>query len=448
MLQALNKRTEFLRVLRHRDFRVYYLGLLASVLAHHGMVAALGWLVFDMTGEPVMLGYVAAAQAVPAIVLNLLAGALADRFDPRRIIIVGEGIATVLMALLATLVLTEVVQVWHIIVIALFTGMAVSFDQPSRRVIWPVLVPRAEFVYAIVLNQSVWNGSRVIAPAFATGIIAVVGAVTGDFRLGAAFAFFAMSGGYALIIVAMLVINMPPLPRATGATVFHDIVDGLTFIAHNRIFLTLMGLSFAIGYFGLSYQYLLPAFAKDVLGRGPEALGFLLSASGLGGVTGLFVVASFAGHRNEARLMATGGSLLGVSVLLLGLTGELGIFPIALFLTYLAGLLFTTFQIGANTLVNLLVPTEYRGRVMGLRGISWSLSPLGALQAGFLAGIVTTPFAIAVGGAAVLVITVGVFSLNRQLRHVNDLVTQAEERDLHAASQAAAAQPGGSAPSG
>ena len=106
MLATLHRRIEFLTILRHRDYRIYYVGLLASVTSHQAMIAAQGWLVYDMTGKPIALGIVAAAQAVPGLVFNLLAGALADRWNPRRIIAISEGAAGVFMLILGTLIVT------------------------------------------------------------------------------------------------------------------------------------------------------------------------------------------------------------------------------------------------------------------------------------------------------------------------------------------------------
>ena len=206
------------------------------------MIAAQGWLVFDITRQPVALGYVGVAQAVPGIVFNLLAGALADRIDPRRMIVFGEGAAALLMALLAALVFTDVVRVWHIIGIAFLVGIATSFDQPARRVVWPALIPRSEYAAGTALNQGVWNGTRVIGPAISTGLIGAIAATTGDARLGAGIAFVMISIGFAVMVVAMGFVHLPTMRRASGATVLHDIKDGLVFVATHRIFLVLMWL--------------------------------------------------------------------------------------------------------------------------------------------------------------------------------------------------------------
>ena len=135
MRDFLARRFEFFVVLRRRDYRRYWLGLVASVTSQQALMAAQGWLLYDITGEVVVLGYVAAAQAVPAIVFNLLAGALADRLDPRRLIVIGEGVATLVIATLATLVLIGRVEVWHVVASAFLIGISTSPDQPARRVV-------------------------------------------------------------------------------------------------------------------------------------------------------------------------------------------------------------------------------------------------------------------------------------------------------------------------
>jgi MFS family permease len=424
---TLRKRTEFLTILRHRDYRIYYLGLLASVTSHQAMMAVQLWLVFDMTGEPTSLGLVATAQALPGIAFNLVAGALADRWNPRRIIAFSESIAGVLMVILGTLVVTELVEVWHIVLTSFLTGIVLAFDSPARRVIWPVLIPRNEFVYAIAMNQGVWNGTRVISPAIGVGIVWLVGAISeGEERLGAGIAHYVVAAGFLYMVLAMVILHMPPLKRSTGATVLHDIRDGLVFTYRNKIFLVLLLMSFAVGYFGLSYQLLMPAFAKDDLHLGPAGLAVLLSASGVGGVIGIAGIASFGNYQNRAWLIGGGATALGLTIILMGVSGWLGLYGFAIVLAGLAGALYSVFQIGANTILNLLVPNEYRGRVMGLRGIMWGLSPLGALQAGFIATWVSTSFAIAVGGAAVIVVTAGAFVLSQELRNIRKLVDELE----------------------
>ncbi|MDE2838041.1 MAG: MFS transporter [Chloroflexota bacterium] len=429
MRSTVSRRFEFLSVLRRRDYRRYWFGLVASVTSHQALLPAQGWLVYDITGEEVALGFVAAAQAVPAIFFNLVAGALADRMDPRRLIVLGEGTVAIIIAGLATLVLIGEVEVWHVVVSSFLIGISTSLDQPARRVVWPALIERRQFMFATALNQSVWNGTRVFAPMVGTAPIAIAGGITGDFHFGAAVALFLIAAGFAGMAIAIVTIRLPDLPRAAGRTVLHDIADGLRFVAAHRIFLLLLMMSFSIGYFGLSYQWLLPAYAEDVLGLGPEGLGLLHTASGIGGLIGIFLSASFGQQQSKAWMLGGGAGLLGLSVLLFGANGQMQWYWLALAMAASNGGLYAVFQTASNTLLNLLVPTEFRGRVMGLRGVMWSLAPLGALQAGFVAQYTSTPFAIALGGGAVIAVTVLAFVFSAQIRGIHRLVEEANARE-------------------
>ncbi len=429
MRSALGRRFEFFTVLRNRDYRKYYIGMLASVTGHQSLLAVKGWLVYDITGEPMALGFVAAAQAIPAVSFNLFTGALADRMDPRKLIMFGESMAAVLTFILATLTLTGLIEVWHILVIAFLTGAAVAFDQPARRALWPLLVPREHFMFAASLSQGIWNGTRVFAPALGTGIIAVAGAMAGDFRLGAAAAFYVACLGFVTMVTTSASIQLGKVARSQGTTLLHDIRDGLAFTYHNKIFLVLLLLGLFIGVFGLSSTHLMPALAKEDLGLGPAGLGFLMSMHGVGGVIGVFAVASFGQYQSRPWLLGGGAALFGVSVALLGLSGHFGWLLGAVMFAALGGVLYTTGQGSANTLRVLRGPAEFRGRVLGLRGIMWTLSPMGALMGGFIATRVNTPFAISFGGLVIVAGTVMLFALSKQLRQIGVLLQQAEGRD-------------------
>jgi len=428
MRSTLGRRFEFFTVLRIRDYRIYYMGMLASVTGHQALLAAKGWLVYDITGEPLALGFVAAAQAIPAVSFNLFTGALADRMDPRKLIMFGESLAAVFTAILAALTLTGLVEVWHIFVIAFLTGGAVAFDQPARRALWPLLVPRDQFMFAASLSQGIWNGTRVFAPAVGVGVVTIVGALTGDYRLGAGVAFLVVCGGFLAMVAASASIHLPEIPRSQGTTVLHDIKDGLAFTYQNKIFLVLLALGLFIGVFGLSSTFLMPALAKDSLGLGPAGLGFLLSMHGVGGVIGVFAVASFGRYQSRPWLLGGGAALFGVSVALLGLSGHFGWFLGVTLFAAMGGVLYTASQVSANTLLILLVPAEFRGRVLGLRGIMWSLSPMGALLGGFIATQVSTPFAISFGGMVIVAGTAVIFAMSRQLRHMHELIAEADAR--------------------
>ena len=353
---AVKNRFEFLSVLSQRNYLKYWIGLVSSVTSHQALITAQGWLVYEITGEELALGLVAATQAIPAIAFNLFGGALADRYDPRKLIMLGSGSAFFIIFLLAILVITELVQIWHIIGSAFFIGIATSLDQPSRRVIWPALIRRDQFIYATALNQGVWNGTRIFAPMLAAAPIAIFGSITGNYQIGAAIALFLIASGFAVMAIIIQTITLPDLKRANGETVLDDIIDGLRFVMSNKIFLVLLGMSFGIGYFGLSYQWLLPAFVVEVLDLGPENLGLLYTVNGAGGLIGIFLAASYGQRFSKAAMLGTGSTILGLSVLAFGINGVMAWYWFALASAAISGCLYSIFQTAANTLLNLLIP--------------------------------------------------------------------------------------------
>ena len=244
--------------------------------------------------------------------------------------------------------------------------------------------------------------------------------------MGAGIVHFMLAVGFVSMAVAMVVINLPEVQRARGATLFHDIIDGLKFTLENRIFLVLLSLSLVFGYFGLSYQWLMPVFAEEVFGVGPEGLGVLLSANGIGGFVGIMFIASFGQYQSRSWLIGLAALMFGASLFLFAITSSLGWLPLSMVLVATTGAIFSVFQIATASMLNLLVPNELRGRVMGLRGITWSLAPLGALQAGILADLVNVQFSVAIGAVVVVVFTGLMLILSKDLRHVRRLVETAD----------------------
>ena len=427
-LDILSRCTQFLTVLGNRNYRTYWLGHLTSVAGHQMMIATQAWLVYRLTGSPLVLGLVGGAQAIPGIGLNLFAGALADRMNPRYITMLGQGGSAVLAGILAILVITGVVEVWHIAVIAFLTSVTTSFDQPSRRTIWPHLVDRSQFMYAISLNQSVWSSTSIIAPGIAAFIIAMAGNITGDEVVGAGVSYYFTFFGFLAMVIAMAMIKMPVIKRSTGATVFHDMVGGLMFTVRHRVFLVLLGMTFVNGFFGVSYMWLMPVFAEEYLGVDVTGYGLLMSVNGIGGVIGTLGIASYGQYQNRTWLFIGSATLFGAAVVLFAVGSSLFHWlPLALATVLVGGMFFSVNQVAASTVLNLLVPDEFRGRVMGLRGATWSVAPLGSLVAGILAVLVSTAFAVAMGGLMVILFALLAFGISTEIRNLRSAVGDSPE---------------------
>ena len=388
------ERGRFVTVLRHRNYRLYYEGMVASVLGFQMMLFTQGWLVYELTGSPVYLGVVGAVEATPAILLILFGGAVADRIQPMRLISATQGAAALLVFILATVVVTEVVELWHIVLTAFLIGAVHAFDQPARRSIWPHLIDRREMLSAAALNSSVWSSTNVIGPAVGGIVIAALGGGIA----AAGVSFYITSLGFALMAGLILLVRIPPIKRVTEGNILQNIIQGLVFIKSHSVIGFLMALSYVNGYFGLSFIILMPVFAKDILEVGPTGLAALVSASGVGALVGTLGVASVGQSVPRWTLVVGGSILFGLTVVFFALSPWMWL---SLILMGLSGVLLSVYNVAIMTSMHMLVPDEFRGRVTGLRGLSWSLLPLGSLQAGALAWLVNSQFAVALGGVVV-----------------------------------------------
>ncbi len=404
-------RLQVFTALKRPGFRRFWLGMVASVMGFQIMTVAQGWLVYELTGSTLFLGYVGLAAGLPAIVLNLIGGVIADRVDKRRLLMATQSISSLVMLLLATLALLELVQVWHIIVTAFLIGSLQAFDNPTRQAIFPQLIDREDMMNAVALNSMVWQGTRVIGPALGGIIIAT--------KLGVAPGFYAPSLGFLFMAVMISTLRLPPLKRAEGASVFRDMAQGINFVRSNKIFTYLIGMTFFNSMFGMSYIFLFPVFARDIFDSGTAGLGIMSSATGAGALLGTLATASLGDFRHKGWLLLGGAVMFGVFLILFAATSAFLVsFPLALGLIFLAGASTSIYMITVMSALQILVPNELRGRVMGIYGMTWSLLPLGAMQAGVIAEYTSAPFAVAVGGAAVILFAVGMSMSSRLVRNL------------------------------
>jgi MFS family permease len=410
------RRLQVFTALKHDGFRRFWLGMVASVMGFQIMMVAQGWLVYELTDSKLFLGYLGLASGVPAIVLSLIGGVVADKVDQRRLLMLTQSISSLVMLTLATLVLLDMVQVWHLMVTAFLIGSVQAFDGPTRQAIFPHLIKREDMMNAVALNSMVWQGTRVLGPALGGIIIGT--------RLGIAPGFYAPFAGFLIMALMISTLRLPPIKRAEGTSVAQDMAEGIKFVHTNRIFTFLIGMSFFNSMFGMSYIFLFPVFAKDIFETGASGLGFLSAATGIGGLLGTFTTASLGNFQRKGWLLLGGAVFFGVFLILFAITSSIfASLPLAMFLIFLAGACTSIYMISILTTLQSLVPNELRGRVMGIYGMTFSVLPLGAMQAGGVAEFTSAPFAVALGGAAIIVLAVGMALTNRQVR---DLGMQAK----------------------
>jgi MFS family permease len=397
-------------------YRLYWFGTLASVTGFQMFQFAQLWLVYQLTSSPLYLGYVGLAQAIPAIALNLVGGVFADRLNRRILILCTQVLNAVLIATLATLTLLGQVEVWHILVVAFGAGAVNAFDQPARQAIYPTLIDRSAMMSAVALNSAIWQSVRIIAPAIAGFVIAAA---------GTSIVFYLAAAGFVAMAVVMLCLTVPPRESRLPSSPAGDLVQGLKFIRGNFVFFFLIGMTFFNSFFGMSYMTMMPVFAVDILAVGATGQGQLLSMSGLGALLITLWMGSSSSIGREGLRVVGGAVLFGATVAAFALTTQLiGSFPLALALMFFIGVFSSTYMIAIMTSLQIMVPDEMRGRVMGFYSMTWSIMPLGGMQAGAIANIVGVPWALVIGGLAVVLFAIGPATLNPQVRNLTTLVRQ------------------------
>ena len=393
-----------LSALKYPHFRRFWFGNAAAVGGQQIMWLAQGVLVFDLTGQAFAIGYVGLATAAPAILLNLVGGVVADRIDQRKIIFVTQIVTAASVGLLAFLVAADVVEVWHVVVVAFVGGCTQAFNNPARQAIFPALVERKDLMNAVALNSMVWQSMRIVAPAAGGLALATVG-VAATYTL--------VCAGFLLLGVAVIGLPAQPSQRSRRATPLADLKEGLRFISANFLFTFLIGMSFFNSFFGFSTQQLMPVFTEEVLHVSKFWLGILLSVSGIGAILGIGAL-GYAGDIERKGLLIIGGATaFGAFIILFALST---FYPLSLAMMFLMGAAGTVYMITVQTTLQMRVPDELRGRVMGIYGITHNVGPLGALQAGYIADTVSPPAALIVGGVAIIVFAVGIAYSNRSVR--------------------------------
>jgi MFS transporter, DHA1 family, staphyloferrin A biosynthesis exporter len=358
--------------LRVRDFRLLLIGTTLSNAAQWIQQVTLGWLVYDLTGSGTALGTINLVRSVAALGLAPVAGAAIDRVGRRRLMLSTNAWLFTITVVLGSLIALGRVQVWYLFVFAFLGGVAQTFDMPLRQTVVFDLVPRALAPNAVALVQTGWSLMRSLGPALGGALI---------LWFGPAGNFFVQASAYALIALNVLRIHFPP--RAGGASrpsAGKGLADGIRYVASQRGTRTFVMMGWVLPLFIIpTFSALPPIYAKDVFYGGPETLGFLMSAVGLGGIVGGVFTASL-GHF-ERRGLVQLAALLGTSLALIGFALSPSL-AVALPLLAVAGAFEMVYLTTNQTLLQLSIPDEMRGRVTSIVSLNAAISPIGAFFAG------------------------------------------------------------------
>lgn len=399
--QPVNRLQFLLRALRHRNYRLFFVGQSLSLVGFWISQVTVGWLVYRLTGSALLLGVVTFAGQVPAFLLSPLGGVMVDRWDRRLVLLVTQGLMMVSAGILAFMTFTELITFPAVLILAIMDGIGKAFDIPARQALVVALIEdRADLSNAIALNSSMFHGARLIGPSVAGILIAAFGEAI-CFALG--------SLGYVFIITALLMIRLKPAPRqGTQRHVLHDLAEGLRYVIGHPTIRTLLILVAVISLCGSPHQMLLPVFAKDVLSGSSITLGLLMGSSGLGALGGAVFLASRPSAMGLTRIVAAATMIFGVALIAFGLSTSL---PISMILMAVVGFGMLLTMAGSNTVMQTVVTDRKRGRVMSLFVMAFmGMMPLGGLIAGQATTLIGAPATVIIGGTLVLTISAVFFT--------------------------------------
>ncbi|MDQ7840386.1 MAG: MFS transporter [bacterium] len=386
-------RREVFAPLRQRNFRLLWTGLLVSNTGSWMQFTALGYLVDQITKDPIYLGLLGLSQAVPRLLFAFLGGVAADRFDRRRILLWTNAATMISAALLGLLTISGRIQVWQILAIGAFNSLANSFDMPARQSLVPSLVGERQLMQAVSLNTMAFNGSGIFGPSLAGVLIATV---------GVAGCFFANAASYIAVLTALWLMDVLPANAWRRESVGEDIRQGIGLLIRHRHLMAILGIVAAINFFGRPYIRLMPTLAREVLRVGPSGLGLLQAAPGVGTILAVFLLGAIGEAAQKGKLLVVAAMATGAIVVLFALSPW---FAASMGLLVLVGTSQAVAMAAANTLLQTSVAPDQRGRIMGLYGmVTFGMLSLGTLPLGALAGVVGVPLTLALGGAVVVVL--------------------------------------------
>ena len=359
--------------LRHADFRFLLSGNLFTQMGQWSQQLGKGWLVHhDLGGSNFQLGAVAFAQGAGMFIMSPVGGALADRLNRQHLMLFSQVSLALVALVLALIVMTDVVEIWHVYILAFLSGSFFALNNPARMSMIHDIVGREDLTNAVALNAVVMNSMRVIGPAVG-GVLLVAVGTEGTFFLQAA--------GYVFGVVSVLLIRRRFTAGRTSAPFFQSIADGIRYARGDRTIRVLLSVSLLAALLGMSMTQLLVAFSTDVLGQEEGGFAALFIVLGVGGLAGAVMLVWKGDIRLKGLVYFCAAVGTGLIIAAMGAVGNLA-FSFAAMVA-LGATTASTLALG-NTLVQTNVKDEFRGRAMSLYFLSFSLSPLGAMVAGAL----------------------------------------------------------------
>lgn len=389
------------RALRNRDYALLWSGQMGNSASLWVEAIARNWLIWELTGSGTMLAMVNLLRTLPMLIFGVFAGVAADRFDKRKILLIANAFTFLNKAVLAALILSGKVEVWHVMLTAFLAGASMAFEQPTRTAIIPSLIKGEALNSAIALNSAAMNVTRVIGPATAGLLLTPIG--TGGVCAVAATV-------YLFTLVANFYMRVPKETPVSmdERSMWTDMLEGFRYVYKEKQVFSMILLALVPIVIAWPYQTLLPMFADNVLGVGSSGYGFLNTAAGVGALLAVIVIASMS--RVKRKGLMTLLAVLVFGVLLIGFSQSKSM-PLSLSLMVGVGFMSTSVMVLTNTVLLTVSPPELHGRVMGVYRLDRGLMPLGQIAAGGFSDAIGAPQTMLYMGGlcALMAVLMGVF---------------------------------------
>ncbi len=390
----------------HRNFRIFWIGQAVSLTGTWVQIVAQGWLALELSNDPFIVGIVSAAGSFPVLVFSLYGGVIADRYDKRKLVIIGQALLAVEAALLWWFVISDTITIPGLIALATFAGVVSAFEIPARQALLIELVVREDIMDAIALNTSAFNLARILGPSIAAAVIAGAG-------LAWCFGLNALS--FAAVLAGLFMLRLPPHVRAPGRpSPMAGLKEGIRYMFATKEIIVIMRMVAVFSVFGVPFLTLMPVFAREALGLDATGYGLLMTSTGVGALSGALFLAAVGGRVRRGRLFAIASLAFPLLLIALSATSQP---PVAAFVVLLAGLGMILQTALSNGILQSVVPDELRGRVMSAYVVVYiGFAPIGSFAGGALARVIGIEWTLAAGGGVILLFALWTFWKHPELR--------------------------------
>jgi MFS family permease len=388
------RRKSSFSALRHRDFRLLWIGQLISVTGTQMQLVAVNWHVYLLTKSPLALGGVGLVRVLPIILCSLIGGVVADAVDRKRLMLASQSVMLISAALLAGITATGRASLASIYVLTAIASAAVAFDNPARQAMLPTLVPSEDFPNAVSLGIVVFNSATIVGPALAGLLLS---------QHGPALIYAVNAASFVAVIFALLLIRASGRAEvAKGAAQMNlaALREGLRFVWRTPIIVQTMTLDFIATFFA-SATALLPIFAAEILKVGARGLGLLAAAPGAGSIVTGLLIARFGAMRQQGKAVLVSVAIYGAATIVFGVSRT---FWLSLVMLAITGAADTVSTVLRQTIRQLVTPDHLRGRMTSVNMIFFMGGPqLGELEAGVVAALIGAPLSVVTGGVGCLI---------------------------------------------